>query len=86
MKRQAEETLNEIGLNMTTYVISSLKALVREQGVPFELTTKQRTNEKYLAKLDDALESLENNGGFEYLGKSKDSMAIFGDTPVNQKN
>ena len=82
LKRKAEETLNEIGLNMTTYVISSLKALIREQGVPFELTTKQRTDEKYLAKLDDALESLETNGGFEYLGKSKDGMAIFGDTPV----
>ena len=39
LKQQAEITLNELGLNMTTYVISSLKALVREQGVPFELTT-----------------------------------------------
>jgi len=82
LKRQAEETLNEIGLNMTTYVISSLKALVREQSVPFELTTKQRTNEKYLAKIDDALESLSSNGGFEYLGKSKDGKAVFGDTLV----
>jgi len=82
LKRQAEETLDEIGLNMTTYVISSLKALVREQGVPFELATKKRTNEKYLSKLDDALESLVNNGGYEYLGKSKDGMAVFGDTPL----
>ncbi|MCL1863862.1 MAG: type II toxin-antitoxin system RelB/DinJ family antitoxin [Defluviitaleaceae bacterium] len=48
LKRQAEQTLEEIGLNMTTYITSSLKALVREQSVPFELTTKQRTNEKYL--------------------------------------
>ena len=82
LKRQAEETLNEIGLNMTTYIISSLKALVREHGVPFELTTKQLTNEKYLAKPDDAPESLSNNGGFEYLGKSKNGIAVFGDTPV----
>ena len=42
LKLQAEKTLDEIGLNMTTYVISSLKALVREQGVPFELTTLKR--------------------------------------------
>jgi len=82
LKRQAEETLNEIGLNMTTYVISSLKALVREQGVPFELTTKQRANEKYLSKLDDAFESLVSNGGFEYLGKSGGDKAVFSDTPV----
>ena len=82
LKRQAEITLDEIGLNMTTYVISSLKALVREQGVPFELTTKQHTNEKYLSKLDGALEDLVNNGGFEYLGKDKDGTAKFCDTPV----
>ena len=82
LKRQAEETLAEIGLNMTTYVISSLKALVREQGVPFELTTKQRANEKYLAKLDNAFESLASNGGFEYLGKSGDGKAVFSDTPT----
>jgi DNA-damage-inducible protein J len=82
LKKQAEQTLDEIGLNMTTYVISSLKALVREQGVPFELTTKQRANEQYLSKVDVALEDLVNNGGFEYLGKNKDGTAKFGDTPV----
>ena len=82
LKQQAEQTLDEIGLNMTTYITSCLKALVREQGVPFELTTKQRTNEKYLTKLDDALESLVNSGGFEYLGKDKDGTAKFGDTPI----
>ena len=82
LKRQAEITLDELGLNMTTYVISSLKALVREQGVPFELTTKQRTKEQYRPKADNALEDLVNNGGFEYLGKSKDGTAKFGDTSV----
>ena len=82
LKRQAETTLDELGLNMTTYVISSLKALVREQGVPFELTTKQRVNEQYQSKLDDAFEDLVSNGGFEYLGKNTDGTAKFGDKPV----
>ncbi|MCL2573880.1 MAG: type II toxin-antitoxin system RelB/DinJ family antitoxin [Defluviitaleaceae bacterium] len=82
LKRQAEMTLDELGLNMTTYVISSLKALVRKQGVPFELTTKHRANEHHLSKLDDALDDLVNNGGFEYLGKDKDGTAKFGNTPV----
>jgi len=81
LKRQAETTLEEIGLTMTTYVISSLKALVREQAVPFELITKQRANESYQSKLDDALDDLINNGGFEYLGKDKDGTAKFGNTP-----
>jgi len=82
LKRQAELTLDEIGLNMTTYVISSLKALVREQGVPFELTTKQRAIEQYQSKLDEAFDDLVNNGGFEYLGKNADGTAKFGDMPI----
>ena len=82
LKQQAEKTLDEIGLNMTTYVISSLKALVREQGVPFELKTKQRANEQYQSKLDDAFDDLVNNGGFEYLGKGSDGVAKFSDTLV----
>lgn len=82
LKQQAEAMLDEVGLNMTTYVISSLKALVREQRVPFELTTKQQKNEQYLSKLDDALEDLKNNGGFEYLGKDEKGKAKFGDTQI----
>jgi addiction module RelB/DinJ family antitoxin len=82
LKRQAEQALDEIGLNMTTYITSSLKALVREQRVPFELITKQRANEMYLTKLDDAMDSLIYNGGYEYLGKDKNGFAKFSDTPV----
>jgi len=82
LKRQAEQTLDELGLNMTTYVISSLKALVREQGVPFALTTKQYTNEHHLSKIDEAFNDLVNNGGFEYLGKDEEGVAKFGDIPI----
>ena len=31
VKQQAEDMLSEIGLNMTTYINSSLRALVREK-------------------------------------------------------
>ena len=81
LKKQADETLEEIGLTMTTYFISSLKALVREQRVPFELTTKQHNNAVYLAKLDNAIEDAKNHGVYEYLGKDKDGRAIFNGTP-----
>ena len=57
-KTQAEEILSEIGLTMTTYVVSSLKALVREKKVPFELTTLQQANAEYLAKLDRSEEQV----------------------------
>jgi DNA-damage-inducible protein J len=59
VKKRAEETLDEIGLNMTTYIVSSLKALVREQKVPFELSTKQQANAAYLAKLDESIAQAE---------------------------
>ena len=76
LKQQAEETLEEIGLNMTTYFITSLKALVREKKVPFELTTIQKSNADYLAKLDNALEEARSGEAYQFLGKGK-----FNDTP-----
>ena len=76
LKKQAEETLDEIGLNMTTYFISSLKALVREKKVPFELTTVQKLNIDYLAKLDNAIEEARNGEAYQFLGKGS-----FDETP-----
>jgi len=81
LKKQADEALEEIGLNMTTYFISSLKALVREQRVPFELTTKQYNNAVYIAKLDHAIEDAKDHGVYEYLGKDKNGKAIFSESP-----
>ena len=76
LKQQADETLEEIGLNMTTYFISSLKALVREKRVPFELTTIQKSNADYLAKLDNVLEEARNGEAYQFFGKGS-----FSDTP-----
>ena len=42
-------------------------------------------NEQYLSKLDDAVNDLVDNGGYEYLGKGKDGKAKFGNTPINAK-
>jgi DNA-damage-inducible protein J len=66
VKQQAEDMLNEIGLNMTTYITSSLRALVREKKVPFELTTKQQTNAEYLAKLDESIAQAERGEVVRY--------------------
>ena len=76
LKKQAEETLDEIGLNMTTYFISSLKALVWEKRVPFELTTVQKSNIEYFAKLDNAIEEARNGEAYQFFGKGD-----FSDTP-----
>lgn len=41
LKEQAEVMLNDIGINMTTYFVSSLRALIRERKIPFEMVTSQ---------------------------------------------
>jgi len=46
VKAQAEVMLEDIGINMTTYIVSSLKALVREKRIPFEMVTTQYLEEQ----------------------------------------
>ena len=44
-----------MGINMTTYIVSSLKALVREKKIPFELVTTQYLADRIiLEKLAEA--------------------------------
>jgi len=66
VKQQADDMLAEIGLNMTTYINSSLRALVREKRVPFELTTKQHANAAYMAKLDESIAQAERGDVVKY--------------------
>ena len=48
----AEQMLEDIGLNMTTYIASSLKALIRERRIPFEMiSTPYLSNQDIIAKL-----------------------------------
>jgi len=46
VKKQAEEMLDDMGLDMTTYIIASVKALVRERRIPFEMATTQYLNDQ----------------------------------------
>ena len=50
VKAQAEAMLEDIGMNMTTYIASSLKALVREKKVPFDLVTTQYLSDQIILK------------------------------------
>lgn len=55
VKEQAEIMLEDIGINMTTYFVSSLKALIRERKIPFEMvTTQYLTDKMILEKLAEA--------------------------------
>ncbi|HHT96118.1 MAG TPA: type II toxin-antitoxin system RelB/DinJ family antitoxin [Clostridia bacterium] len=37
VKKQADEVFNELGINMTTAVNMFLRAVIRENGIPFAL-------------------------------------------------
>ena len=74
IKQQAEKMLEEIGLNMTTYVVSSLKALLREKKVPFELSTKEHANAEYLAKLERSVKQAENGEVVKYTMEEMRAM------------
>lgn len=50
VKEEAEAMLEDIGMNMTTYIASSLKALVREKRVPFDLVTTQYLTDQVILK------------------------------------
>jgi addiction module RelB/DinJ family antitoxin len=47
-KEQAEKMLDEMGINMTTYIASSLKALVRERRIPFAMVTEEYLNDQII--------------------------------------
>jgi len=55
VKKQAEIMLEDIGINMTTYFVLCLKALIREKKIPFEMVTTQYLTElMILNKLAEA--------------------------------
>ena len=55
LKQQAETILDEIGLNMSTYVISSFKSFSKRTESTIWVKNKQHENEKYITKLNDAV-------------------------------
>lgn len=48
VKREATAVLDELGLSMSTAVNAFLKALVREQGMPFEMKVRKGTDNREL--------------------------------------
>ena len=50
IKAQAETILDDIGINVTTLFNACLKALVREQKVPFELASTEYSLKKAIRK------------------------------------
>ena len=55
VKEQAERVLRDMGMNISSYIVSSINALVTEGRIPFDHTEGQRlTEQMILEKLDEA--------------------------------
>ena len=52
IKRNAERTLNEIGLSMSTAINIFLKTVVRENRIPFELSADPFYNKENITELE----------------------------------
>lgn len=58
IKRSAERTLNDIGLNMSTAITIFLKAVVRENRIPFELTADPFYSKENMDELEKRLNDI----------------------------
>lgn len=52
LKRGAEKTLNDIGLSMSTAINIFLKTVVRENGIPFELSADPFYSKENMKELE----------------------------------
>ena len=52
VKRNAERTLNDIGLSMSTAINIFLKTVVRENRIPFELSADPFYSQENIAELE----------------------------------
>lgn len=53
-KDMANSILKELGLNMSTYINMALKQLIKNDGIPFEVTNKEKSNKRLLKGLLEA--------------------------------
>ena len=63
LKREAENILADIGMNLTTAFTIYAKAVVRHKGIPFELTSDTFYNKANQSRLIKAARDLENGKG-----------------------
>ena len=53
LKKESETILNELGIGMTTAITVFLKALVRNNGIPFSLEVPNKQTLKAFKEVDD---------------------------------
>lgn len=63
LKRDFEEFCKNVGMNMTTAISIFAKAVVKEQRIPFEISTDPFYSEKNMTRLRKSMREMEENGG-----------------------
>lgn len=66
VKRNAEATLNAIGMSMGTAVNVFLKAVAREHRIPFELTADPFYSDSNMKHIQRGIEALDAGKGMEH--------------------
>lgn len=71
VKKDAQAVLNELGLDMTTAVDTFLRAVVREQRIPFQIRTERAMREDqyrhYVSRELDAAKKQAADSNTEWL-------------------
>lgn len=62
LKKDFEEFCKNVGMNMTTAISIFAKAVVKEQRIPFEISTDPFYSEKNMARLRKSMQEMEENG------------------------
>lgn len=57
-KREAEKTLNEIGLSMSTAINIFLKTVARENRIPFELSADPFYSAENIAEIERRIDNI----------------------------
>ena len=73
IKKNAEELLNDLGMNMSTAINVFLRQLVRVHGIPFEIKADV-PNAETLEAIDDVRNGRNLHGPFNSVGELMEDL------------
>lgn len=73
LKRQSQELLADLGLDLTTAVTIFLKQTVREQGIPFKIS-REKPNAETIAAMDEYYEMKEHPEKYKRYSTFREAM------------
>ena len=74
LKQQSQLLLSELGLDLTTAVTIFLKQMLREQGIPFTITTRNQPNKETLAALNEYYEIKAHPENYKQYSSFREAM------------